>query len=329
MFLMTCNIIIDKFRPFKPNFFSWKRSVNDYFDNALIKLPAITTMKSANNTYEKVETGYQLKEGMNVRIMAGYDGRNVERFIGFIARIKHTVPLELECEGYAYLLRKVKDYSKSYRQTTVKEVLADLVNRVPDKQIILSDNIPVIPLSNIHFKNFTGIDLLDYLKKNCFLSIYFNGNVLYAGLLEAEVKKTVKFRLGWNVIKDNDLKFEANRENANVKIQVQIPTNTGQKRVVEHGAKEGNIKVIKPKHINDQATLEMIAKVQKERVVNAGYEGKITAFLEPYVEPGMAALIEDKKFINRTGKYFIQGVEGSFGANGGRQVISIDSFLGH
>lgn len=324
MFLMTCDITIGSFKPIKPNGVTWKKSIDTFSDTAVVKLPAIARLKTTGDSYDNVQTGLQFKEGMPVTINAGYDGKNKERFKGFVRRINFSVPLEIECEGYSYLLRQIKDYSKSYRTTTVKQLLKDLVQGTVIK---ISDKIPEIPLEKIVFKNASGIDVLDYLKKKCLLSVYFNGNILYAGLAETEPKATVKFTLGWNVIKDNELKFEAKKENAEVKIKLQKSQMNGFKKTAEHGPKDGNVKVIRVRHIDDQKTLNAMAEAQKNKLVNVGYEGKILAFLEPIVEPGNAAFISDEKYPERTGLYFIDSVEGSFNTSGGRQKIGIGASL--
>lgn len=324
MFLMTADIKLGDFKPVKPHALKWSRSVNKFSDTCSIKLPAISMMKKEGDTYEQVETGLQLKEGMKVEVLAGYNGNNALRFKGFIRRKNYQVPLELECEGYSYQLRTKEGFSCSYKSIKLKELLAALTKGT---DIVLSDAIPDMTLQNIRFKNVKGTEVLEYLKDKCLLTVCFDFEVLYVGLKMADIKSVAKFQLGWNVIKDSELKFETNKELASVNIQIEKREKTGKKKRGKTEIKDGSIKKIQVRHITDEASLKKIAEEKRKELVNRGYEGKITAFLFPYVEPGMSASIIDKKFPERTGNYFIESVEGEFSSSGGRQKITIGASL--
>jgi phage protein D len=323
MFRMTCDIIIGPFKPVKPHSVKWSRSVENISDTATIKAPAISMLKKDGDHYERVQTGLQFKEGMSVQVNAGYDGRNIIRFKGFIKRINYTIPLEIECEGFSYQLRKKLDFSRSYKSTTVKKILEDLIQ---DTDISLSAAIPDIPIAKATFQNCTGIQVLEWLKEKCLLTVYFNHESLYVGLMQTEPKRSVKYRLGWNVIKDNELKFNADKEFAEVRIQVASRSKDGKKEKAFVGKKDGQVKKVRTL-LTDPEAQKRIAEQVKNDLLNRGYEGTITAFLEPFVEPGMTAVIEDSKYPERTGKYFITGVEGDFSSSGGRQKVKIGNSL--
>ena len=322
---MQADIKIGAFKPFKPHSVSWKRSIDTYSDTAVVKVPGLAWMKCNDTQYELVNSADQFDEGMRIDVFVGYNDIKQLRFQGFIRRINFTIPVEIECEGYSYQLRKKEGYSKSYASTTVKQILGDLI---VGTDIKLSDQIPDVPLRNIYFKNVKGTDVLDYLKDKCLLTIYFNYNVLYCGLRMTEPKATVKFRLGWNVIKADDLKFNAGRELATVNIQVEKRKADGTKVKAKHGGvKDGSVKILKVRHINDQALLKKIAEEERKKMLYRGYEGVMTLFAVPYIEPGMAASIYDSRYPERTGKYFIEAVDGQFGPSGGRQKCKIGATL--
>ena len=78
----------------------------------------------------------------------------------------------------------------------------------------------------------------------------------------------------------------------------------------------------------DAKFLAAIADQEKTLLTYKGYSGKITAFLEPYCAPGMTSQISDPVYQARTGRYFIEGVEGEISrTGGGRQIISIGNTL--
>ncbi len=321
---MTSHIVIGEFKPVKSHSFSCNRSVNEYIDTATVKIPAMVRFASTGTDHQIVPTGQVIKEGMKVGIMAGYNGDVVTRFLGFVRRVNSTIPVELECEGYSYQLSSIEGYTKSYASVTVKKLLSDLVQGTDIK---LSPDIPDIPLKNIYFKNVKGTDVLEYLKDKCLLTVYFDFDVLYAGLQMTQMKGKRNFRLGWNVIKDNELKFETSKQLSKVNIQIESRDKTGTKKKGKTNVKDGSVKTMKIRHIYDEALLKKIAAQQREKLVYSGYKGKITAFLVPAVSPGMGADITDPKFSERQGLYFIEGVQMEFGPSGGRQKISIGAAL--
>jgi hypothetical protein len=319
-FIMTSSVKIGSFKAVKPSSLKWSRKIDNFTDTAMIKIPAITMMLRDGGFYEKVATGLQLDEGMKVEIYAGYNANNDLRFKGFISRINKTVPLEVECEGYSYQLRLKTDFNCSHKNITVRKLLEDLTQGTDIK---LSESIPDIQLQNIRFKNQKGTDVLQYLKDKCLLTVHFNFDVLYCGLKMTDIKKNVPFRLDWNVIKDNELKFQTNRELATVNIKIEKRDKTGTKKKGQTDVKDGAVKTFQVRNIIDEKSLKAIADQKRKELTNKGYEGKITTFLIPYVEPGMAAKITDKTFPERTGLYFIESVEGEFSTSGGRQKIGI------
>lgn len=320
---MSIDILIGNFSAVKPNAAKWDRSIYNFTDSSTVKLPALTSLKKEGDTYEKVQTGLQIQEGMTLVVNAGYNGNKVLRFKGFVSRINFTIPVEIECEGYSYQLRKKLGFTKSYYGTTVKKILTDLVEGTDIK---LSDAIPDIPLEKAVFENATGIQVLEWFKTKCLLTVYFIYDVIYVGGLEIAPAKTVKYRLGWNVIKDGDLKFNNKKEFADVRIVLSKKGKKGSKTKTSSGSKAGPVKVLKSV-VSDPAIQQDIADQVRKNLVNKGYEGSITAFLEPFAEPGMAAYIEDTKYPERTGTYFITEVAGDFSSSGGRQKVKLGNSL--
>lgn len=280
-------------------------------------------LKKNGDEYDRIETGKKLTEGMKVEIKTGYNGLNLTRFKGFIRRINYTVPLALDCEGYSYQLRKILDFTKAYKNTTVRLILEDLTKGTDIK---LSDSIPNIPIDKATFKNVTGIQVLEWFKEKCLLTVYFNFDTLYVGALALEPKASQTFRLGWNVIKDSDLKFNDDKEFVDVRLTIESRAKNGIKQK-EYAGNVGSQEKVYRTSIKDKKTQQDIATRLRLEVVNRGYEGSITAFLMPYVVPGDTAIIDDTKYPQRVGRYFITGVQGSFDRSGGRQKIKIGNKL--
>lgn len=325
MFKMTASVSFKGFKPVKPNALTWSRSVENFSDTAQVKLPNKARIVGGVNDGKFVQTGTQFPEGTLVEIYAGYNGENDLQFKGFVRRINFTIPVEIECEGYSYQLRKKLGINKSYKATTIKSILADLIQGTDIK---LHPSIPNIPIEKVTFQNASGIQVLEWMKEKCLLTCYFVYDQLYVGGLQLAPSTTAKFRLGWNVVKDNELKFNE-KEFSEVKITVLNRKANGQlsgKSSAPHGIVSG-VKKLKTL-ITDSKTQSDIAERERGFIKNRGYEGTITAFLKPFVVPNMAVQIEDLKYKSRTGKYFVTGVDGSFSKSGGRQKIKIGNTLG-
>lgn len=326
MFIMTADITIGSFKPFKPHSVSWKRSVDSYSDSALIKIPAIAMLKTTGDTYKQVESGLQFTEGMKVQIDCGYNGKNITRFKGFIRRINFSTPIEIDCEGYSYQLRLKTNFNKSYPSgTKMRTVLTDLVQGTDIK---LSPLIPDVTVTSpMPFPNSSGIQVLEWFKERMAQTIYFNYDELYVGLKEIPSRGTAKYKLGWNVVKDNDLKFNDKKEHANVRIQLQSRNKDGSYTKEIYDSKFTDVKVVRVYVKFDDAYMKLMAQDLKSKWVNKGYEGMITTFGVPYVEPGYTAGIQDPRYVQRTGNYFVETVDGDFSPNGFRQKVKIGNSL--
>ncbi|RQO37951.1 hypothetical protein DBR39_13775 [Chryseobacterium sp. KBW03] len=351
-FYLTSDITIGNYKKVKPNKVSWKTDVGNFVDTCNISLPRISHMINdyVDKTFDLNDVDnkkiYQFKEGDKVTVLLGYNNNNIKRFEGFIRNVKLGVPVELECEGYGYQLYDVI-FNKSYSSVTVKDLLKDLIN---DTDIELSPDIPDIPLKNVRFKNATGIQVLEYLKKECQLAVYFNFSQLYVGTLFGKVQKHVKVKIGWNVIKDDD--FQKKKADKQMKIVVREKDKKGEvtktksklkltdaqkeaaKKQKEKERQENAINRVTRKYDNEKEikikagipanyVQEIVNRLQLKENYR-GYEGSLELFLVPYVNKGMVLEVNGGKFSEeKAGNYFIESVSGDFGMSGGRQTATL------
>ena len=161
MFVMTSDIKVGGYSV-KPTSVRWKCSVSNFTDTCTITLPLSLYVKTEGITTGNDENVKDIifNEGMSVEISLGYDGQNTRRFAGFVNRINYTTPLSIECEGYSWQLRKIR-ITKSYKTTTAKDILLDLISGTDIK---LSKAIPDLPLKNVWFKDCPGVKVLDIEK---------------------------------------------------------------------------------------------------------------------------------------------------------------------
>ncbi|WP_343744209.1 hypothetical protein [Chitinophaga sp.] len=309
----------------------------------------------------KENTASFFNVGDHVEIWLGYDGDLELEFEGFVSRINFTTPCEIECEGYSWQLRnkvitkefpclkKLQDYRKTDPEnkeppgTTVREVL-EFIKQGTD--IVLSDNIPDIPLVSMSFNGETGTEALEKLKKDAYVTIYFNGPELYAGLKDTqlgkkavykekrkwtgdklepleykEVKKPVKYAIGTNLVSSDQLRF---RKAADAPLKVKVihftSRNVAKNEVV--GVK-GDIRTFYVPRIDPKEGLKGAALRMLKDLTYDGYDGKVTAFLQPFALPGFAVSLTDQNYTDRDGEYLLDSTEVTFGTGGARRVCGI------
>lgn len=323
MFHLTSDITIGEYKNVKPSKVSYKTDINSFTDTCTIELPRITYLKTIKTaTGDKQEPNerkeYDIRENDKIEVWLGYDKKNTKRFQGFVKRVNMGIPVKVECEGYSYLLYDVM-FNKTYASVTVQQLLTDLCQKT---EIVLSKEIPIIPLTNVRFKNATGIQVLEWLTKECKLAVYFNFNELFVGTLFGKVQKRVKFKLGWNTIKEDD--FKQRLVDKNVRIVIQEKNDKGEvKKTKSDVQKYSDEKTIKVKAGIPADLLRQIANRLQSKSNYNGYQGTITTFLEPAVNKGMVAEIDGFRYPEKSGSYFIESVSGEFGASGGRQTIGL------
>ncbi|SIT25646.1 hypothetical protein SAMN05421786_11546 [Chryseobacterium ureilyticum] len=351
-FYLTSDISIGEHTKVKPNKVSWKTDVGSFIDSCSITLPRISHMINENkdqtfdkNTPDKKKLIYEFKEGDRVSVHLGYNNKNEKRFVGFVRNVKLGVPVELECEGYGYQLYDII-FNKTYATVTVKQLLQDVTTGTDIK---LSAELPDIPLKNVRFKNATGIQVLEYLKKECQLAVYFNFDELYVGTLFGKVQTRAKVKIGWNTVKDDD--FQKRKVDKNVKIVVREKDQKGEVTKTKNNLKKTDAqkeaeRIKKEKELQEKALNRITKKYDDEKevkikpgipskyvqeIVNRlqikenykGYEGNLQLFLIPYVTKGMVLEVDGGMYPEKTGHYFVESVSGEFGMSGGRQTAKL------
>lgn len=325
MFALASDISIGKYSHVKPHEVKIKKSIFEYVNKAVIKLPLTARVKQSGKIITATtETAKEIKEGDKVIIQLGYNGSLKTEFEGFVARLNFTSPLEVECEGYSYQLRK-KQMSGTMTKTTLLDVMKKLVEGT---DIVLDEKqIPKFPIDKIIMEKKTGTEVLEQLRKisNQLIRFTFTGNTLWGGLAYFQNKGEVKYRLGYNVIKDGNLKKrEAKNDEVTVNWVGELKDGT---KVTATSGTKGKVQVRSSHAITDKESLRQLADADVQKQSYDGYEGKITAFGVPFCDTGYKCILEDVKYPERGGNYIVQTMEANYGLSGFRRSVGIGAKL--
>lgn len=282
-----------------------------------IKIPASARLQFKGDSGRNIQSAKEFNRGDKITVKLGYDNELMTEFTGFISRVNFTSPCEIECEGYEFLLRSPCE-TKTWAKTNMKEVLQYIIK---DTEIVLSNDVPDVNFTKFIIPaNMTKLEALQMVKEKYGMTIFFDGSLLYAGLAYVLDNGTVKYKLGWNTIKDNELKYR-NAEDVSLKIKaVWIkPDNT--KIEAEVGDPKGNQRTLFFYNVSSKSELEKLAKEEIQKYKYSGYEGKITTFLQPFAKPGMKGILSDPKYSERDGTYYITKVTTKADKGGGRRTV--------
>ena len=295
-------------------------SIYNLGTSAKIKIPSSARLRvNGQLQTDSVQTGKQFARGDKITISLGYNDDLKEEFVGYIYRVNYTTPLEIECEGYEFLLRSPLD-PKTWASTTLKDVITYVISGV---NISMSDQIPVVNLVNyIIPSGRSKLEALQELKEKYGLTAYFIKDQFYIGLAYVVDLGSVNYTIGVNTIKDNDLKYHYADD---VKLQVKaIGVNKDNTKIeATIGDHDGQLRTLFFYNVTSSTQLQKLAGEEIQKYKYTGYEGKFTAFLVPFAQPAMKVVLADPVYPEKNGTFYITAVKVEFGRNGARRIIDI------
>ena len=330
MFALGYNITVGKYRFKGINAVNdIKRSINSTLGTATIKVPINAVIRHKDGTNLNVLTAQAIKRGDPVTIELAYNGKFKKEFSGFVSRINYNRPLEIECENAIFLLKQ-KNICKIFKDTTLDAVLKDICEGTGIKYTTGGETIKVekLLLCDDQKQPVDRATALNYTIEQLCLSGFFNvDNLLFVGLRQGLKNGKVKYRLGWNTIKDDDLKRHY-AEDEKVLIKVFYFDSKGKKHSYNFGDKDGCVKTIHLDGVRDIKTIEKLAKNELAKYKFNGFEGKINGFLQPFCDVGYVANVIDEQYNERTNEsYYCEGVEVNFDTNGARRKSLIGAIV--
>lgn len=308
-----------------------KRSITSLTGTAKIKVPATAVLKQTDGSRLNVLTAQQVKRGDKVEIELGYNGKLNKEFSGYVKRVNYTQPVEIECEDAVFLLRS-KKIKKSYKKSegvTLRRVLTDILDGTGIKFDTggAEVNIETLLLASKSGDEVPCEEALNFVLERYGLVGYFDtSQKLFVGLRYGKRLGTVKYKLGWNTISEDELKYYK-AEDMKYRVKAVYYNSLGKKKAIEVGDGDGSIRTIYLTGVKSDGDVKTLAENELNKWKFDGYAGKIKAFLQPFAEPGSIISLEDTKYSQRSGNYYCEGIEIEFGDKGARRTIEIGAKL--
>lgn len=341
-----------------------QKSIDTFTSTATVTVPK--RLRIGNKDVFSDFDSFIVKKGQTVSIKLGYRVGYQEffddiQFTGFVSKIivlENTV--KIECEDYMYFLKKTK-FNFSSKKMSIKELAQKIITEtnknIPDGiQKISLENIAInLDLINVVFENLTGVEILDYLKKNYTLDSFFLENVLNVGVnyskINADTQKTFKFstfpqQLIKQFTKEKYLKIidmsgltYQKIEDVKYKIKAKIFTKNSEFFEVESGDPEGEERTF---IFSGNYTQKEIKELIDNQLLKIKYEGfQKGSFFTTFGKPSINLLDvvtldgigfirfynnsvdNQKQVFYKKSSYLVSSLEIIFGASGFRQKIGI------
>lgn len=287
-------------------------SVDNLADVATIVLP-----EAVFNQVLEIED--KIGRGSEVSIKLGYDGKLEKEFQGFVQEITtNDSTLKVVCEDALFLFRVgVKD--AQLKVTSMSKIAKLLIAQIAPEFKLSCDYDIAYEKFTIH--QATGYDILKKLQEETKANIYFDTDLKVLHIHPPYVEKggEVKYSMHRNIEASQleykraiDKKVEVIIESIDTKGKVSSVTvgSTGGERVT---IKVGAMSKSDMKRVGEAALLKNSFD---------GYSGTFDGWLIPFVKPTYSAIIEDKDYDYKTGRYYVISVKTSFTPSGGVRTIT-------
>ena len=287
------------------------RSVELLADTATVVLPA-----SEYNAALNVEDS--LHRGDRVSISIGYEETGLrEEFTGWLQRIgTDGGDITLECEDDLFLFR-VALPDAEYRDISLQDLLQKVADGVGGYTV---DCTYTWRYERFIVHTATGYDVLKKVQEECGADIYLQGGVLHVHPPATLTGDDVLYDFALNV-EDCDLTYRR-AEDRKVRVTVKALLPDGKVKELEVGTTGGDSIEVRSA-APDDASMRERGEAELRRHSFDGYDGSVTTWLIPYVEPGYAAELHDRDYEYKDGRYFVNAVTTEFSRDGGKRTVEL------
>lgn len=275
--------------------------------------------------------------------------KKLDRFAGYITKIKNATPMELTCEDNMFGCKQTLVENKEWLLDGTAYTLEKMLKEMLSKSTFADAKTWTVVTDNFEHKvgkfityNVTMAQVLAELRKNYRFESFFRNNELRCGIIryypEDRIDHVFQFGNGQtgNIISSSleytradDLRVGIKAISIN-KVELEAVNSKGKAKTKKSrlevlvGDKDGEIKTIHFWNISSTAELQKQAEVMLPLLKYEGFRGSFKTFALPYVKHGDAVQIVNPKIPEQNGIYLVKRVECETSRNGARQTITLD-----
>lgn len=293
------------------------KSVETLSDTAVIVLPG-TYINAGIDVEALISTGDE------VTVNLGYDDELKTEFKGYLKSIQtDDSSITLECEDALYMWRQpLSDIQLA--NLSLKAVLQRVCSEV---NAATGNTYTVMCDYEFNYEKFTfykasAIDVLKQIQDETKANIYFDGSVLHIHAPYSQITNTVPVVYDFAVnVEKSELKY-VKAADKNTCVEVVYYNSNGDKKTVNIGSPKGT-KIQRTLSVNDEASAKKAAESEYSLWCYDGYEGNLTGWLVPFVEPAYKVTVRDNEYPQKTGTYYVIATEVSFSSSGGVRKVTL------
>lgn len=256
-----------------------------------------------------------IRRGDKVEVFLGYNDKEEKRFEGWVREVKAGVPTVITCEDDVFLLRATTIKKKLYTNTTINEIIEDIVPK--SIRVKISGEIKIGTWRTTATTVAGEIsEMMNSFPLKAFFELEEDGEptlFIYTAWIDGRRNAGV-FEETKNIISHN-LEY---RRAEDVKIRVKGVSKRANGTTIEYTEGDGQ-EVTKNYYNLNMAELKAMVKQEIKAEKWSGLTGSFETFGRPIVRKGDTV---DLKIDGvKKARYVVKGVTVSFGTDGYRQEI--------
>ena len=314
MFNMMFDIKVGKYKLGLLSSVEVHKSVDLLADTCTIVLPG-----TAYNQALRIEE--QIKRGDRVTVKFGYDDITNAKpeFEGYLQNIAtDDGSITLNCEDGIYLTRKALT-DAVFNSVNIKKIAEYVCTETESGLTVVCDY--DFQYDKFTIDKATGFDVMKKLQEETKANIYVKEDELHIHPAYIEIFGKVKYDFARNIEK-SELQYRQ-AEDRKYQVDVEGIDAEGKRVTVTVGTIGGDRRSVKIYGVSDPEMLKKRGEEELKYLVFTGYEGSITTWLIPYVEPGYSATVRDAEYEYKDGTYYVVAVTTSFDENGGVRKVEL------
>ncbi|MCD8080187.1 MAG: hypothetical protein LUF04_07190 [Bacteroides sp.] len=292
-----------------------KRSVESLGDVATITLPG-----AVYNRALEIESKISVGDPVTIRFgYASSEKQLQEEFSGFVESIAtDDGSIRITCEDEIFHFWCELD-DKVLPHVSLEELLQHVLREIGGYQLSCDYS---FKYDSFAIYQMTAYDVLKKVQEETKANVYLRGKTLHLHPHYARIEKKVIYDFTVNVEKSELIYKDASKRKFLAVLEG--IDEKGNKIRVSRGEPGGDVFTMTlPAGVSDRESLERRAEEEVNIKSYTGYEGSLTGWLIPYVEPTFAAEIRDADYEYKNGAYYVLEVETSFSEKGGSRKVTI------